>query len=494
LKDFNIQANISAGKDSGIGRNMATGRNKTMLSACPCSRSGRGYTTQCALIAATALLILSLAQGLKASAYLMGGIKSVHAYGAQDTVRNPALLARQDQDSALGLFANYKVCASSNISLKQAELSLTRFDLDRYNAGNARVTYARKINITTLGLDLYAGQETSDLKRKSFLINIMGNIVPGIGVSKKTQTQTAATASLGIAINPMHSIGIQINCNYLKNGERARSSSIQLSSLPVYVYSYNNDLNEYIFLNTGIGYHCKLENAEIGIMFAAGRLNWEKNTKEGFSYDVSPILTQLLFKAKGKLPYTFSFNQGPGLIIGCYSRPMYDIAAGLELELTFPLSYDKKFLLEGRKLSPGPGKLFYLTNSAIRMKMKVLTRPSVAVRGGFEFYLSGRTIFSLGSGLIYDASQTEISGIVTNPFRTGYFHNYTSVVYGTTGFDFLAGKNSIITIGMIISGYLQSQEETYREIFLTAGKEIHNSNLKIKSMNIDFIAAVSIGF
>ncbi|OHD63906.1 MAG: hypothetical protein A2176_09065 [Spirochaetes bacterium RBG_13_51_14] len=439
-----------------------------------------------------ALFLSVLASRLQASSILMGGLVSVHSYGAPDVVRNPALLSLLDQNNAIGVLADYRTYAAATINTRKSQLSLLKPDIERFDGGTARISYVKKINAISLGFDFFSTNESSKTKVRT--LSNPGFITTGDGVSSISIMINAFTASLSVSINHRNSIGIQLNCRYIRSNNRETINSIQASSPPVYIHDYNKAIIEDVSSSPGIGYIARIDNSEIGVMVTPGRLTWKMETQEGLNYDVSSITAQPLFKAKGKLPFTFAYNTGPSLIAGAYSKLANDIGAAIELELTFPITYRETFLLRGDKILPSIGRFFYIRNSALGLDNKVSTRPFVSLRGGLELNVSQSTVFNLGCGLNYTSLKAAIHSPVVDPLRTSYIHRVSFSFFGMTGIDFLLGKSNILTIGTAVSYNTLSQEETFQEVIQTLGWELHNSNTKLKTVNIDIIAAASFGF
>ncbi len=437
------------------------------------------------------LLLLACPPPARASSILMGNLASVHPYGAQDAARNPALLSRQQQKNAIGLHGGYQALASSKIQAKQPRISIATPEMSRLDAGTARVSYIGRINMFSLGLDLSGKQSNLQQTYKSLSWNT--NLFFSDGGSKQTGFQGTTAASFSLAIDGSNSVGVKLNCAYDRTTTTEKNRTFMLSAPPVFFHEYSETLSETATVTPEIGYLCIIEHTEIGVMFSPGALSWNKETKEGLSYDLSSLLAQLIFKAKGKRPYYFSYNRGPGFTAGAYTKPAHDLGMALEFDMFFPVSYNNSFLARVDSLIPPISRFRYFHNRELGVKSKITTRPSFSIRGGFESFLSRTVTFNIGAGFNYNIVKSDNKNFF-EPFQRSYQHKTSFSVYGMTGVDLLLNKNSTLTIGTVVSYLSISQEDTYTNMLMTFGRELHNSRLKLTIVVADTIVAMSFGF
>jgi hypothetical protein len=435
------------------------------------------------------VLLCAIASRLHASSMLTGRMITVSPYGAQDTARNPALLSSQNQNNNIGITARYSLTALADIDLKEFKPVLSKVTIDKYNSGSARISYARTIDRFTLGFDYYYNTETDTLRQT--IDTITGGSVIGQGKSKDRNMANLFTIALSAAPDPSHAIGIRVNCSYLNNIKTDKTQYYQIPAPPVYINSYNKTAFEQVSTLPGIGYFGRFGTSEIGLMITTGRFTWRKTEKDSLTYDLSSGIAQLLFKAKGTIPFTHSYTMGPSMIAGFHVRPSFDIGAGLELEVSLPVTYRESFLIPGNIVS-SPSvitRLNYFTSSTLGLKNRVALKPSMSIRGGGEFSVSRTTIFNLGIGFGYNAYPSSVSGVYPAPLEV-FFSDYKIVsVLGTAGFDFLVGKNSTITIGAAATYTSSSQTQGIKETL-----SIFSTEVSIKSVTVDLTAAASIGF
>lgn len=324
------------------------------------------------------VLLCTTSSRLYASSMLMGRMATVGPYGARDAARNPALLSFQDRNNALGLTAIYQKIPSADINIKQFQPARITADYDLYNAGSAQISYARDFNRLTLGFDYYFNMAASTIRQN--ILAYKGIFVIGQGASKESNMANLFTFAMSAEIVPSHSIGIRLNCSYINNQKRETTRYIQASLPPVYVQTGEMTVFEEVSTLPCIGYLGKIGVAEIGLMVTPGRFTWKKMIKEGLNYDLSSVMAQLLFKAKGELPFWFSYNMGPSVIAGFHARPSFNFGMGLEMEITLPVAYRDAFLISGDKLSTPFAMFSYFSSGSFGLKNRVLIKPSVSIR------------------------------------------------------------------------------------------------------------------
>lgn len=433
------------------------------------------------------VLLCAVSSRLNASSMLMGRMITVGPYGAQDTARNPALLSSRDQDNNIGVAAGYSLSALDTIDLKEFKAVLSKVILDTYNSGSARISYARNIDRLTLGFDYYYNIETDALRQSIYTKKT--DYVIGQGKSKDRNMSNLFTIALSAALDASHAIGIRLNCSYLNNLKTDKTQFYQISLPPVYVHSYDKTSFEQVSTLPGIGYFGTFGTSEIGLMITAGRFSWRKIEKDSLTYDLSSVLAQLLFKAKGTVPFTHSYTMGPSLIAGFRIRPSFDIGGGLELEVSLPVTYRESFLIPGNIFPAAITRFSYFTSGTFGLKNRVALKPSVSIRGGSEFGISRTTIFNLGIGFGYNSSPSTASGIYPAPLEI-FFSDYKIVsVLGMAGFDFLVGKSSIITIGATATYSSSSQTQSIKETL-----SVFSTKVSLKSVAVEITAAASAGF
>ena len=426
-----------------------------------------------------------------ASSLLMGRIFSVHPYGASDAARNPALLVRQKQNDTIGLLLDYQTSLSIK-NYSRSSNSVSRVTIGSFDSGISRFSYINNMDTFALGFDVYANYEYTKVSQQSYF-QTNGFDTLGKGPSTRALLVTAFTISAGIALDADNSFGIQISTVYYKNTQSSKTRSLQLSFFPVLFSNSEKTIQEQIIATPGIGYLGKIENTEIGLMLTVGRLAWEKDIKEKENYVLSSFFSQINFKAKGELPFSFLYTAGPGIIAGAYTRPVEIIGIGLELEITFPVTYQNQYLV------PLKDSFFYIKSSRLQLENKISSNPFVSLRGGFEFFVLRNAVLSIGGGLGYTDAHARTHGkwlwqllTVTEINR---IYNRVMTVYGTMGVDFLLGKRHILTVGTSLAYTTQSnEEERLQQPFPTANLELNRNSMKIKPITIDLLIMMSFGF
>ncbi|HOD14788.1 MAG TPA: hypothetical protein PK307_10525 [Spirochaetota bacterium] len=429
----------------------------------------------------------ALTSRLHASSMFMGNMTTIGPYGAHDAARNPALLSAQEKNNAIGLTARYQMMPLGDININQYQPVKIMSEYDLYKIGSGRVSYARVVGRLTLGFDHYFNMQSSTISQKIYAYT--GNLVLAQGTSKESNMANLFTFALSAALDSSHSFGIRLNCSYISNKKRDTIRYLQVSLPPVYVYNLDKSVYEEVSTLPCLGYFGKIGVSEIGIMATPGRFSWKKIVKETLIYDLSSIMAQLLYKAKGELPFWFSYNMGPSVLAGFKTRPSYDIGLGLEMEVSFPVAYRDPFLISGEKMSNLYARLNYFSSTTFGLKNRVLIKPSVWIRGGGEFNVSRTAVFNLGAGFGYNVSPSSATGLHPSPLET-FFSDYRIVsVLGTAGFDFLIGKNSTISLGTSVTYYTFEQKQALRESL-----SLFATKLNVKSVTLDLTAAASIGF
>jgi hypothetical protein len=440
-----------------------------------------------------AIIVLHLTGLLSASPLLTGGISSVHPYGAQDAARNPALLPQQRQQNNLGIIMNYQTTVTDSANNKNVEFLISKLDLDAFDSPGARLSYIHKISQYAFGFDLFTNYEYSKLKQKSFTERF-GLSYPGVGDLNNTSLVNVFTVSAGMTIETDHFLGIQVNASYFKNIQKSKGNAFQLSAIPVSFSDSKTNIQEQILIAPLIGYHCKIKNSEIGIMLSTGRLTWEKLIQEKKSYDLSSLQANLGFKGKKELPFAFVYPVGPHITAGAFSKLTTSVNFGIELVVILPVTYKKPFPVPFE-----PSHFFYFKNTNIRMEYKVVNRPGMSLRGGFELLASSSTILSIGGGLNHTQTESRTHCkpqpiIPMQVLETSFSFNRTLSIYEMAGIDFLFNKFNILTAGIMISQNTTTSEDTYKHAFQTLNREIPRSSTKIKTITINTILALSFGF
>jgi hypothetical protein len=425
-----------------------------------------------------------------ASPLLMGNIISVHPYGAQDAIRSPALLVWQRQDNTIGLLSNYR----SNISTSFHTLNTDNIQNSNLinNIGTSRLSYINKTNILAFGCDIYADYNMS--RNRLQIYSQPGGLgALNQGLVDTESFLTALTISAGLALNSHHSLGIQLSTSYFKSSEKTKIKSGIFLPFPPFLsigYLSNTETMQQITTTPGIGYLGKIENSEIGLLFNGGRLTWEKDSSK--KLQINSFFANSNLSANGKLPFSFTYNVGPGLIAGSFSKITDMVNVGLELEITFPVEYKNQFLDQVGKTYPTS---IFVNSSKLRLEEKISNHPSIGVRGGFELLTSSNTVLSFGGGLGFNNTENHtLGGLLPPTTRNQQIYRKILSVYGTAGFDFLLGKYNVITVGTVLSYNTISNEENRFQQEDLNGPILHRANTKIKALTIDAVVALSFGF
>jgi hypothetical protein len=428
------------------------------------------------------------------SPILMGRLTSVYSYGAQDVIRNPALVVWQRQDNAIGLLLDYQADINKSVINRNSDLIVDQH-IDS-KSGFGSFSYIRKIDMLALGCNVNVSY---GLQRQNwqFYSNSNGNDTlnqEGIDTNSRS---AAFTFSTGIALDSSSSLGIQVIAGYSNNESTTkRNTYLSLRFPPFSDFSrfFERSIQEQIAISPGIGYLGKIENSEIGILFTLGRLTWEKDAAKELSFDT--LLLGGKVRANGELPFYFKYDVGPGLIAGAFSKLNDFINTGLEVKITFPLIYKTQFLEQFGNISPGTWSLF-LKNSDSRLKLEntISSRPSVAVRGGFEFIASSNIVFALGGGITLNKTKSHtVGGYLQPSTRNDNFYQETLSVYGTGGVDFIIGKRNTITVGAILSHNIFSTENNNYQKTPAFSSIAHWYHIKTKTLTGETVLAMSFGF
>jgi hypothetical protein len=425
-----------------------------------------------------------------ASFLLMGRILSVHPYGAQDAVRNPALIVWQKMDDEIGLLLDYQTDMSSSLIIRNSG-SIASPSVTSFNSGAFRVSYIGRINAFALGIDAYAEYQNSNVHQQSYSTS-NGFDTLGKGPATNTNLVTTLTISAGIAVNAQNSLGIQATTAYVRSTDTRKSNYIQLSPFPVLFKETNKSFQEQVVTSPGIGYLGKIENTEVGLMINAGRLSWERDIseRETYSLGAAGAAFNIEEKAKGEIPFSFSYSLGPGLIAGAYTRPTEVLGIGLELEFTIPVNFKKRVLFP-------LGKFFYIGNKKLNVENKISNNPFVSLRGGFEFFVLPGTVLSIGGGLEYADTYSRTYGRQLMQLITGVlrFSHKIMSVYGTAGLDFMLSRRNILTVGASV-GYntVYDEQENLQYQFPGFNLGLFRNSTKLKSMSLDLLIMMSFGF
>ncbi len=425
-----------------------------------------------------------------ASPVLMGRLTSVYPYGAQDVIRNPALIVFQRQDNTMGLLLDYQ----SNIDKSIHDINTDAIvgqHLDS-KSGSGGLSYIRKNDIFALGFDVNASYGHA---RQSMQFYANRNTLNTLGQGTAITYSESALFSLsaGVMLDSSSSLGIQIFTGYSNSEMTSKRNTYLSPPFPPFfddVREFDRTIQEQVTISPAIGYLVKIEKSEIGLMFTAGRFVWEKNRARELRFDT--MLLGPRVSANGELPFYARYDISPGLIAGSFSKLCDFINAGMELQITFPLGYKTQFLEPLGDLYPFT---FFVKNSKLKLENKISNRPFLALRGGFEFIASPNIVFSLGGGigLINIKSRTR-GGIVTPTLRDDQLYQKIMSLYGTAGVDFIVGMRHTITVGAVLSHSTFSIEDKRYQQTAKNDPIAHWANSKIKSLTIDMIIALSFGF
>ncbi len=445
------------------------------------------------LVACAALLQLpgySIANPL-----FMGGLNSVHPFGAQDVVRNPALIVWLRQDNAMGLLLDYRANPDNRAHILSSD-SIARENINS-QSGLARLSLIHRSDIVALGWDINLNYDLAKQRVRAGADNFKNNSLNALNrVQTETGTYGASlTFSAGIAIDASHSCGVQVIAGYSKNETTNKVTAyLYIPVAPFFDIgrNYERNLKEQVTAIPGIGYLGKIEKSEIGLMLTVGRLMWEKREAWETLYDAARLGSKV--RAHGRLPFYFKYDVGPGLLAGSYSRLCDFINAGLELEIIFPLSYKTQFLEQFGNYYPSS---IFLKSGKMKFQNKVANNPLMSLRGGFEFLATSNIILSLGGGMGLISSRSRILGGLVSPnLRDEQSYQKIESFYGTTGIDFVFGKYHTIGIGAVLSHTtLSVRENRYQKLMLNQQEPIaHMSDAKIKVLSVDAIVSSSFGF
>jgi hypothetical protein len=457
--------------------------------------TNRPHAINTILIIPLALISLLIVSGSSsASPLLMGRIASVHPYGAQDASRNPALLVWQQQENEIGLLADYQTNVSTAINNLNSD-AIADVNVNNY-ALSPRLSYIYNKNKWAVGCDINTDYNMLQ-NHTQFYTKLVGFDTLGQNLINNNSLSTLCTISAGRALNSHNSVGIQLNAGYSKNsynnntGTDTNKNKTLIFTTPLNVaYETNTVTLEQITVNPGIGYLGKIENSEIGLIFTAGRLLWEQDTEKKQSVNTISVNSNVL--TKKKLPFSFMYSLGPGLIAGSFSRLDDIVAIGLELGMTFPVRYKYLSLEQIGDQYPFNG---FLKSGNLQLDNKISNYPFVALRGGFEFLMTSYAVLSLGGGLNSGNILSRSRGGLAPPvLRNNQKYQKLLSIYGTAGIDFLMGRRTIITVGTVLSHNSLSIEEIKYQQIPPNNLVLHRVDSKIKVFTVDMFVALSFGF
>ncbi len=432
------------------------------------------------------LFVLLLNSSAHGSGFLMGRIVTVNPYGAEDTIRNPALLALQSDYNSIGISGDYQTDISSDISQRELSLSLFMLDVEGADNFSARLSYSRRIDTFVVGVNFSNSLEMSKITHRE--IHLTPSLTLGQGPFETRDRIHSGTFSVAMQLGPSHSIGFRSDVIYQKNSEINRAKAL-INPPPIFFHEYSTKANEQVIISPSLGYHFRTGTTGIGIVVSPGEPSWTKIEQKSERILFIPV-PSIEFKGKKTLPYAFNYKTGPGITAGLYWKRPYSAGMGIEFNLVLPISFDDRSLLE-------IGKFFLVEASTLRTTIRVHVEPAVSLRGGIELHVSPTTLLSLGGSLNHMSFTSRIMD--NNPLSPEFMGDVTIgrtslILTGSWGLDFLIGASNAITLGAEITHASIENKSLYKHPIQTINKKILISRTKIKSLNIDLISSMSFAF
>lgn len=149
--------------------------------------------------------------------------------------------------------------------------------------------------------------------------------------------------------------------------------------------------------------------------------------------------------------------------------------------MQIPVKYVQRILL-----SDDNSKFFIL-----QIETTVINRLSMGARGGLEFFISRKSVFSLGGGLISSKSRSPSRAIQSASPLIDFLkinQQLAPIVayFASGGFDFFIEKNNTATLGIQLADYKLQNESTFKHSGIKF--ELHSFINKTSIININLFA------
>jgi len=429
---------------------------------------------------------------LEASSFLMGDVRTVCPYGAQDATRSPALITRTPTGNAFGVNANYTFSAQTKMRIRSAEDLYTSIPSSVYDSYVGQLSYIRKIQHAAVSIDYGVGFENKQGSTRS----LFNDIVPalwGVSIDSKSDQNISyfGIISAAYSVTSHHAIGIQAAVYYRSMNSTVRNKryATRLPLPPPEQWSQLSNINKKddIGIMPSIGYHATILPAEFGIVISPGVFGWRKEKRSRRGYLIHDwSIADITDYSSGSLPFESLIVNGPSLTAGALVRTWGGTATCLEFEINLPSVSRPKTLVP-------VGPFMFASSKSMQTRITIKSRPSFSLRGGFEIPINSTMKAGLGAGFSYHTNVFSVQAPLSpDPFDIHYHYNSSFTIFGTAGMDVIAHNNTF-TLGTKISYFRQKNESTLRSIE-TFDQELHNDISKTKLIILQLFVIVSAGF
>lgn len=170
---------------------------------------------------------------LEASSFLMGEVRTVCPYGAQDAARSPALITRIPTGNAFGVNANYTFSARTNMRIRSVQDLHTSIHSPIYEWYVGHLSYIRKIQHAAVSIDFGVSFENKQISTRSLFYDITPNLW-GVSIdSESNQTISYfGMISAAYSVTSHHAIGIQAAVNYRSMNSAVRHKHYATRNIP----------------------------------------------------------------------------------------------------------------------------------------------------------------------------------------------------------------------------------------------------------------------
>ena len=429
---------------------------------------------------------------LEASSFLMGDVRTVCPYGAQDATRSPALITSIPTDNALGLDAGYTFSAQTQMRSRSVQNIHTSPHSSDYNSYVGHLSYIRKIQNAAVSINYGVSFDNNQISRRSLYYDIVHNLW---GISTDSEGSQAGSylgiISAAYSVTSHHAIGIQAAVNYrsMSTTTRYKSYATLLPLPPPEQWSQSSNLNkeEYVGIMPSIGYHAKILPAEFGIVISPGVFGWRREKRSRRGYIINDwSIADITDYSSGSLPFESLIISGPSLTAGALVRTWGGTVTCLEFEINLPSVSRPKTLVP-------VGPFMFASSKSMQTRITIKSRPSFSLRGGFEIPINSTIKAGLGAGFSYNSNVFSVQAPLSpDPFDIHYNYNSSFTIFGTAGMDVIV-KNNTFTLGTNIS-YIRQKDESILRSVKTFDQELHNDISKTNLIMLHLFVIVSAGF
>ncbi len=369
-----------------------------------------------------------------ANSLFLGNIGSVYPDGAINAMKNPALVAAQEEKNSFGLLFNYRtfirVDADFNFDFLSNEK--TENEIEKQAAGGAGIIFTKRINKHGFGIGLSDSDDSLySYKKDKTTITGLGSSSEVLSIKtegKEKIINPELNLCYGLQFGNKSFLGLRlIESGKKTDTETETTESLTSGSTTVSSSKTSHEISTISSWELIFGFYYTDKGSQLGLMVNTGRLSIVESEID--YHDES------LIDPDGSNSYSKhrQYDEGASIMAGGYTRLLPFLGIALEGGFQLPAYYNEKNYDD---------KTYEVNETAV-------SQNSVMVfKGGLDFILSSQLRFAMG-GVAFLGKYSSEKNFNGSTRSKSDFKGFSYMA----GFDYLSQGGIRFMAGAVVNRY-----------------------------------------